>query len=311
MKKRLIIVTTLIIIICLNLTGCKSSDYKKAVECQSAGDYVGALELYKSIEDYNNYKDTSDRINQCEGMIEAIKKYDVAKKSMEKKNADLEIHIGDSEALIAEKKPALDKTLIPALETSISKTKVAKINVPEMPDTKIEILETVKEMEAVDYREVIKNLKNSKAALEKSIKQYTLVNNPTEAYVIKCLGKVKHINNISAVTENNDPNGKLNKPGGYTATVYYSDDRISLDKSIYGNTVIEQGTNGGGGIEVYSTVEDAEKRENYLSTFDGGVLASGTHKVIGTVLIRTSNELTASQQKKMEAKIIKALTYVK
>ena len=47
-----------------------------------------------------------------------------------------------------------------------------------------------------------------------------------------------------------------------------------------------------------------------MSAFDGGVLASGSHTVIGTVLVRTSNELTASQQKDLEAKIIAALTYL-
>lgn len=86
--------------------------------------------------------------------------------------------------------------------------------------------------------------------------------------------------------------------------------RIDLDKAVYGNSVIEQGTEGGGGIEVYATAEDAEKRREYLEIFDGGLFVSGSHTVIGTVLIRTSNELTATQQKEMETKIIEALTYV-
>ena len=37
---------------------------------------------------------------------------------------------------------------------------------------------------------------------------------------------------------------------------------------------------------------------DYLAAFDGGIFASGSHTVVGTVLVRTSNELTASQQKK-------------
>lgn len=309
-KRKMIMVAALTIFICLSLTGCKSSDYKKGVECQTSGDYEGALELYKGIEDYENYKDTADRVNECEAMIAAIEKYNAAKESLEKKNIDLDSLISDSEALIAEKKIPLDDTLIPALETKISETKAAKQSISEMPTTETEILEVVKTMEAVDYGEITDNLNNSKTALEKSIKQYALVDNPAEAYIIECLGKVEHVVDISAVTEDNDPNGNLNKPGGYTATVYYSDDRISLDKSVYGNTVIEQGTDGGGGIEVYATVEDAEKRRDYLSSFDGGILASGTHTVVGTVLVRTSNELTASQQQEMEAKIIEVLTYV-
>ena len=309
-KRKMVMVMTFALSISLGLTGCKSSNYKEGTECQSSGNYIGALELYKGIDDYENYKDTAERVSECEAMIAAIDEYNAAKAAIVKKNTVLDSLIADAEALIAEKKTPLDDTLIPALETTISETKAAKQEIPEMPVTESEILEVVKKMEAVDYGEVTANLNNSKAALEKSIKQYALVDNPAESYIIECLGKVEHVVDISAVTEDNDPNGNLNKPGGYTATVYYSDDRISLDKSIYGNTVIEQGTEGGGAIEVYVTAEDAKKRSDYLSAFDGGILASGTHTVIGTVLVRTSNELTASQQQEMEAKIIEVLTYV-
>ena len=49
-------------------------------------------------------------------------------------------------------------------------------------------------------------------------------------------------------------------------------------------------------------MEDAEKRRDYLATYDG------TITVIGTVLVRTSNKLTATQQKELEQKVIDALT---
>lgn len=309
-KKRMVLLVALVISMSMSLTGCKSSDYKKGVEYQESGDYSSALEMYKGIDGYENYKDTAERVETCEAMIDAIEKYDAAQTELEAKNTELETLISDSETLVAEGKTALDETLIPALETCISETKTVKQEVPGMPDTADSILSTVETMNAVDYTDAIGKLSDSKAALEKSIKQYELVDNPTEAYVIECLQKVEHIADISAVTEDNDPNGHLNKPGGYTATVYYSDDRISLDTSIYGTSVIEQGTDGGGAIEVYSTVEDAEKRRDYLATYDGGIFASGTHTVIGTVLVRTSDELKASEQQDMEARIIAALTYV-
>lgn len=309
-RKRMIPVVALAIIMSMNLSGCKSSDYKKGVEYQEAGEYSSALEMYKGIEEYENYKDTAERVETCEAMIVAIKEYDAAKIELEEKNTELETLISDSEALVSEEKKPLDETLIPALENSISETKAVKQEVPDMPDTAENILSTVETMNAVDYTNAITKLNESKMALEKSIKQYELVDNPTEAYVIECLRKVEHVAEISAVTEDNDPNGNLNKPGGYTATIYYSDDRISLDSSIYGTSVIEQGTDGGGAIEVYSTTEDAERRVDYLATYDGGLFASGTHTVIGTVLVRTSNELKASEQQDMEDKIIAALTYI-
>lgn len=57
MRKRLLSLG-LIMVLCFSLTGCKSSDYKKAVELQNSGDYAGALELFKGIGD--DYKDVSD-----------------------------------------------------------------------------------------------------------------------------------------------------------------------------------------------------------------------------------------------------------
>ena len=130
---------------------------------------------------------------------------------------------------------------------------------------------------------------------------------PSESYVIECLKRVENIVDVSAVTEDNDPNGNLNKAGGYTAQVYFSSNLINQD-DVYGTSLIEKGTDAGGSIEVYSAVEDAEKRNKYLTSFDGGIFASGSHTVIGTVIVRTSDELTASQQKAMEQDIIAALT---
>ena len=98
----------------------------------------------------------------------------------------------------------------------------------------------------------------------------------------------------------------LNKTGGYTSTVYFSYDKVNV--SFLDGTIIENGTDGGGSIEVYSTEEDVNKRNDYLASFDGGILSSGSHTVVGTVLVRTSNYLTASQQKELENAIIEKLT---
>ena len=51
-----------------------------------------------------------------------------------------------------------------------------------------------------------------------------------------------------------------------------------------------------------------KKRRDYLATYDGTIYANGTHTVIGTVLVRTSNKLMATQQKELEQKVIDALT---
>lgn len=133
-----------------------------------------------------------------------------------------------------------------------------------------------------------------------------LTNAPLEEYVISCLRKVPGITDIEAVTETNDPNGKLNKAGGYISQVYFAYSLVN-QKNIYGNTVIEKGTSAGGSIEVYKNVDDAKKREEYLTAFDGSILSSGSHCIIGTIIIRISDELTASQQKTLKNNIIFSL----
>ena len=142
-----------------------------------------------------------------------------------------------------------------------------------------------------------------------SVKSYKQFVAPTEAFVIERLERVEEIIEIAAVTEDNDPNGKLNKAGGYTATVYFESANVN-QKKVYGTDLIAKGTDAGGAIEVYRSEEDAIKRDAYLAVFDGTIIASGSHKVVGTVVIRTSNELTATQQSELEAQIIRAFSVV-
>lgn len=160
---------------------------------------------------------------------------------------------------------------------------------------------------AIDFEADIQSLKNAKQAVTDSVTQMKLVTNPSEAFVIERLQGVEGIQDISAVTEDNDPNGQLGKDGGYTATVYFTTPMVDQSK-VFGNSVIEKGTDGGGAIEVYANPSDANKRKDYLASFDGSVLSSGSHEVVGTVLVRTSNKLTASQQDQLESAIIEALT---
>lgn len=303
MRKKLILIT-MMIILCLSATGCASSDYKKATELQTQGEYQEALNLYNGISDY---KDAKTKVGECQAMLDAIAAFDTAKKNAEDKNTSLDCAISDAEAVIAEKKTPLDESLIQTLEKAISDTKAVKVDIPEMAKTEEKINASVDKMNAIDYTSAIENLSKHQAALEKSIKQYRLVDAPKEQYIIKCLKKIKVIKGISAVTEDNDPNGNLGKPGGYTSQVYFSCKWVDQSDFLEEKTIIDKGTDCGGSIEVYSTVEEAEKRNDYLATYDGSVFASGSHTVIGTVLVRTSDKLPASKQKKLEKMIMKQL----
>lgn len=79
------------------------------------------------------------------------------------------------------------------------------------------------------------------------------------------------------------------------------DEKVCIEK--LGFTAV-----GGAVIEAFHTVKDAEARDTYLSGFDGaGMLSPGSHRVVGTLVIRTSDELSASDQKKLENRIVDAL----
>ncbi|HIT44538.1 MAG TPA: hypothetical protein IAC28_00395 [Candidatus Aphodovivens excrementavium] len=219
----------------------------------------------------------------------------------------LQAEIETAETLVAAGETPLDENVIPSLESAISEAKTVEFDAPAVPGSLEEVTAKTEELKSVDYAADIQALQDAEQAVNDSVEQMKLVTNPSETFVIERLQTVEGVGDISAVTEDNDPNGQLGKGGGYTATVYFSSPLV--DQSlVYGDTIIEKGTDGGGAIEVYATVEDANKRNDYLAGYDGGILSSGSHTVVGTVLVRTSNELTASQQDQLEAAIIESLT---
>lgn len=80
-------------------------------------------------------------------------------------------------------------------------------------------------------------------------------------------------------------------------------------QNLSGNPLIDEGTDAGGAVETYRTAEEAETRNNYLASFDGaGMFSSGSHMVLGTMVIRTSDDLKASQQETLTNAIIAAMT---
>ncbi|WP_204217388.1 MULTISPECIES: EbhA [Gordonibacter] len=226
---------------------------------------------------------------------------------VESQMADLQSEIETAEALAQTEDAPLDETVIPSLESAISQAKTIEFTAPDTPSGLDEINAEIDNLKAIDYTADIQTLKDAEQVVNDSIAQMKQVTNPSEAFVIERLQGIEGIGDISAVTEDNDPNGQLGKSGGYTATVYFTSPLVD-QSDVIGSTVIEKGTEGGGAIEVYANVDDANKRKDYLSAFDGGILSSGSHEVVGTVLVRTSDKLTASQQKELEAAIIEALT---
>ena len=238
----------------------------------------------------------------------AVMDFNKEKEVVEKKNNELNKEIENAQKSLDSNKQPLNEQTLTDLQIAISEAKETTRKNPDTPK-KIEEVEkeTMKLKQPLDYANEIKNLKDKTEAVENSFKQLAQITNPTEDFIILKLQQLADIGEIAPVTEENDPNGNLNKAGGYTATVYFSHKNVNKE-DIFGSDLIDKGTDAGGSIEVYPTEEDAYRRNDYLSGFDGSALSSGSHTVIGTLVVRTSDKLTATQQKELEKDLIKVLT---
>lgn len=166
-----------------------------------------------------------------------------------------------------------------------------------------------------DYANAIEGLRSALRSYQVSVQSLKQITAPADEFVIERLQGIDSITKIEAVTEDHDPNGQLNKQGGYIGCIYFRDNQVESD-SLYledgEEDVIEIGTIGGGSIEIFQTTEEAEARNQYLAGFDGaGFLSTGSHQVEGTLVVRTSDNLTATQQKELTEKIVGALIDVR
>lgn len=244
---------------------------------------------------------------------EAVAAYNVVVSDIQEKNDQLDGEIKKLQELVDNEDKPLDETTIDTAKEALKNAGASKIVIGEMPKATKDILSRTKELSTpVDYSDELTSLSTAYTNLENSKKQYKQVVNPSEEFVMQRILTVDDVADARAVTEDQDPNGNLYKAGGYTSTIYFESKTVNQSdvyvSGEYADVLIDKGTDAGGAIEVYENVEDAEKRRDYLATFDGTIFANGTHTVIGTVLVRTSNKLTATQQKELEQKVIDALT---
>ncbi|WP_139003657.1 hypothetical protein [Arthrobacter crystallopoietes] len=104
---------------------------------------------------------------------------------------------------------------------------------------------------------------------------------------------------VTEVTENNDLNELIGRPGQYTGAAWITDEAAS-DQSA-------KGIDGGAVVEVFENAEDAQTRSVYVQGIlkEGGP-AFGTeyHHLDENVLLRVSGELKPSQAKAYEAAFV-------
>lgn len=284
------------------LVGCGANGtYKKAVEAKDANDHLQVIELLDTIPDHEDSEGLRDWADSVVAFRDAVV-------ILEEQNAELDTSVASAQELMDSCKIPLEESLFTNLQVAVSGARAEKKEVPIMPSETVDILVEIQEMGKVEgYTGPIAEMQEAKQALENSIQQMEQITNPTGDFVIERISEIETVGEIQGVTEDNDPNGNLNKQGGYTSTTYFTCPLID-QSTVIGNSVTDKGTDGGGCVEVYKTVEDALARDSYLAGFDNaGMFSSGSHYVYGTLIIRTSDILTATQQTDLTEQIFTKL----
>lgn len=341
-KRIILIILSLTLLLCLS--GCKSSDYKDACLLQESGAYQAALDIFEGLGSYKDsaeraqlcaniltyqeaaalqgaeeykeaaelfgeiagYEDAAARGELCRAWAEALEAYNAAYAELSKSNASLEEDISTGEATANASLPVMDGALYDALAEAISTAKNAFVPLEEWGETPEATLAAARAMAGVDYSGMTQAILDVCAQIESSNQLYALVDAPSDERVIVCLSQVEGILQCVAVTEETDSNNNLNKAGSYIGRIIFAYEPVTRS-AISDSALLNKGTDAGGSIEVFRNQADAVKRDSYLAVFDGTILDSGSHVVVGTVVVRTSSKLTASQQQELQTAITQAL----
>ncbi|NMC57921.1 MAG: EbhA [Candidatus Methanofastidiosa archaeon] len=235
----------------------------------------------------------------------AVDRFKIQKDKVIEQTKPLKTSVSEANKLISQskdKKPFKMETLS-ALKDSVKSCSTIINKIPSMPKNTDDInKETMKLKNWPNSDDKNTDLEEKIVNYRKSLKQQVQITNPSKEFIINKLIQVETITGEQAATEDNDTNGNLNKPGGYTNAIVFSSSLVT--EVVEGSDLIDKGTSAGGTIEVYANENDAKKRNNYLSSFDSlGFLNPGSHTVLGTLVIRTASSLTATQQKQLEQNI--------
>ena len=187
---------------------------------------------------------------------------------IQKENRSLEETIKASKKLLSSKDKPLDENLTVELKNEVSTVEKKKQVIPKIKKKTSDINKQVKSLKKpINYTTEIKELKDKNQKYSTSVKQLKQITNPSNTFVESRLKEIVTITDVQSATENNDPNQDLNKQGSYTAAVYFADNEVT--NPVAGADLVAKGMDAGGCVEVYKTAEDAKKRNDYLSAFDG------------------------------------------
>ncbi len=140
---------------------------------------------------------------------------------------------------------------------------------------------------------------------------------PDQESIAKAVKTIDTITEVCILNEDTDPNNEIGKEGQYYIKISYIDNRVPLEKygeldnnfnfTVTPESCTSRGSDAGGTIEVFRTIEEADKRKKYLDQFSGGILSAGKSKLIGPAVVRVSQNLKASEQDDLLEKLYQAL----
>ena len=100
------------------------------------------------------------------------------------------------------------------------------------------------------------------------------------------------ITDSAVITETNDANDLIGRPGQYVSKVAFADSRLGVPID-----PAEPGNEGGGSIEVFADNADAQVRSDYIQEALqslGPIAGTEYHYLAGPILVRVTGELPPS-----------------
>ena len=214
-----------------------------------------------------------------------IASYNEAVSKIEEANQTIENAVDQAQAVIDKGEEPFDPETLTALKEAMAEADKSKASVPDRvpeyaglkvdEEAKTEDLKELTEradedrsaMESFvvpdvpqipDVSGIVNKVDEERQAYADSIQGLKQITAPSDDFIKDRLQKIKNITAIQAVTEDHDPNGHLNKQGGYIGCTYYTDKRVERS-DLYiedgKDNPVDIGTEGGGAIEVYNTDE--------------------------------------------------------
>lgn len=242
---------------------------------------------------------------------EALARFDVEKARIEQQISTLNNLAKESEELADAPDKALNEDLRPSLRQAAKDAynTAAAIKVPAAKSKVEDIDEQVVALKGVDLTPDIEAINAAKKALSDSFLQYKLVDNPTADYVLECLRRIDCLDKVVALTEETDPTNEIGKPGRYTGKVVAH----SVNVEHYGydsgaRTLEDIGNPAGGCVEIYASEDDAQRRDADLKAMEGTIRNPGAHRVIGTIVLRASENQKTSDMDELVNRMQEELT---